>query len=265
MYTPASRQATLEKLVDLIKIQETVTGIILVGSGAMGFVDEYSDIDLSVVVSPAHVTKQTWEDLNLLITKQLPVLKLAPTEYAPNNYLSAILLTDFLQVDVGVISLELLSAKRATWKVIFDRQGLIEEKMQNSWTSRRPFDKNKFIQNNIDEIWYHVQNAVFALKRNRLFRTIKEIDEIRTHALEIVCLHLHKEAKHYREIDDLDPVIKQKLAETYFTSTSLIQVKDSFRRTFKYYFWILEYIHYPLPKYSQYKQILEQIIQDLLA
>lgn len=265
MFSPTSRQKTLDNLIVLIKNQESVEGIILVGSGATDFTDKYSDIDLSVVVSPAHATKQAWENLNLLITKQFPILKLAPTEYASNNYLSAILLTDFLQIDVGVISLELLSAKRSAWKVIFDKQGLVQQKMQNSWSNQKPIDKNKLIQDNIDEVWYHIQNATFAIKRSRPFRVIKEIDEIRTHALEIVCLYLDKEVKHYREIDDLDPVIKQKLMETYFTSTPLNHVKDSFRRTFKYYFWILEYIRYPLPRYSQYKQTLEQIIQDLLA
>ena len=51
MYTAESRQQVLDGVVSALKKDKRVTGVLLVGSGVYGFKDEYSDIDMTVVVA----------------------------------------------------------------------------------------------------------------------------------------------------------------------------------------------------------------------
>ena len=48
--TPEERRTVLRSIEDALKTDPRIAGVVLVGSGAVGFQDEFSDIDLSVVV-----------------------------------------------------------------------------------------------------------------------------------------------------------------------------------------------------------------------
>ena len=49
MYSTEERENALNLICDALRQDDRVAGCVLVGSGAVGFADEFSDIDLHVV------------------------------------------------------------------------------------------------------------------------------------------------------------------------------------------------------------------------
>ncbi len=50
-YSPEYRQATLDKVLAALEADERIIGVLVVGSGAVGFDDDLSDIDLCIVAA----------------------------------------------------------------------------------------------------------------------------------------------------------------------------------------------------------------------
>ncbi len=81
MYTVVERKDALEKLIEIISSMPNVEGCLLVGSGAIGFTDEWSVIDVSVVVYPEENTRAVWDELNKKILDRFSIYKYLLNEY----------------------------------------------------------------------------------------------------------------------------------------------------------------------------------------
>ena len=51
MYTEEERNLILKKLIKGLEEKDEILSVIMVGSGAYGFNDKYSDLDLSLVIN----------------------------------------------------------------------------------------------------------------------------------------------------------------------------------------------------------------------
>ncbi len=235
MYTATSRSQTLAKLTSIIKDIPEVEALILVGSGAAGFYDDLSDIDLCTVLKEPYSAKIAWDKINRVVAGTFIVIKNQLNEYGESDFLSVILLDDFLQLDIGVLSFDKLKAKRDRWIVLFEKTGRVDKRMSETWNSRRKPDVLKVYRENTDIIWYYAQNATFAIKRNQLYRALEEISVIRTKALEIICAFFDLEVKHYRDVDKLSSEIKLELQKTYGLRTDKEALGESLKKTIEFY------------------------------
>ena len=62
LYSPEDRSDALKKLLDAAESDSRIGAGIIVGSWAYGFLDEYSDIDLSLVVTSPEVLQKVSEE-----------------------------------------------------------------------------------------------------------------------------------------------------------------------------------------------------------
>lgn len=261
-FSPEEREKALSNLVDYIKAQKNIEGIILVGSGAVGFSDKYSDIDLSVVVSPAEMTKKVWNLLSDYVLHKYDVLRHGFSEYAENNYLTIFLHKNFLQVDLGVISLENLVAKRKRWKVLFDRDGHVAEKMKKTWKERALEDPVELAHESLDGIWYFIQNAVIALNRSRPLRVSNEITEIRNEALKLLGSLSDIDVKHFRDVDDVSEEIKERLIRTYPASFDRDEQLRALREVVDLYFDLIEKLDSDNEKNKEFGAIMREYVNN---
>jgi predicted nucleotidyltransferase len=178
MFNEMDRKDILCKVERICKSIDDIDGMILVGSGAEGFTDKWSDIDLSIVICEEEKTRQVWDKINEEIISNFDTIKISYNEYEENNYLSAILLDNYLEIDIGVITINKLVAKRKSWSILYDKSGNVAEKMNRTWRERKLPNLNIQVENSLDGIWYHIKNCAFALKREKPYRAIKEIEEI---------------------------------------------------------------------------------------
>jgi predicted nucleotidyltransferase len=263
MYSVIDRKDILDKLEEVCKSIDDIDGMILVGSGAEGFTDKWSDIDLSIVVCEEKKTRQVWNKINEEVISSFDIIKISYNEYGENNFLSAILLHNYLEIDIGVLAFNKLSAKRKPWSILYDKSGYIAQKMNDTWRECKLPDLNAEIGNSLDGIWYHIKNGAFALKHEKPYRAIKEIEEMRNEIAAIRALQENKIAKHFRDVDDMDRLFLQRLEKTFFKEVTINELSRALVNSFTLYFDLIKDAVQNDEEVIQYEQQLSKLLQEL--
>ncbi len=240
MYSQESRQNTLDKIIDICRAVDDIEGVLLVGSGSDQFPDIWADMDLSIVVNPSVKTREVWEALNEEFRESFDLISLGVGIYGENNYISILLLKDYLEVDAGVISLENLEAKKDKWKILYDKQNKILAKMQQSIKERKTTDTVQFVRERVTTIGHYARTFAVAVNRNQPFRAIKELEDLRNIVVEIWASQKGKVAKHFRDVDGADKDFRAHLASTYPKTIELNDIAYAFNRTFDLFFKLAE-------------------------
>jgi len=217
-FTAESRQKTLDSVLEALEADERVIGVIVVGSGAAGFDDDLSDIDLCVVASDEDA-ESVFRDWRGRFEGLLPVVHCSEVIYGPGSYLYALLLDGFLELDAGFMALGKLSAKRERWRVAFDRSGRIEEIMRRTWAERREPDMRTEYLRRADGIWHMIMQIGQAIRRGHKWRAVNYIEMIRSRTVELAGLRLGLNAGHYRQVHGMPAEFLDALQATLPTST----------------------------------------------
>ena len=217
-YSPEYRQSTLDRVLDALDADERITGVLVVGSGAVGFDDNYSDVDLCIVC-PDDQTLSIYQDWRERFEKLLPVIHCCPVTYNPSSHLYALLLDGFLELDAGFIGMGSLTAKRERWKVAFDRSGEIARIMADSWKNRKPVDPKFEYMRRVEGIWHHVLHVGQALRRGQPWKALHYLETIRNRTIELAVLRRGLDIGHFRDADRLPDGLLAELAQTLPLST----------------------------------------------
>lgn len=213
-YTPAERQRTLDCLLDALRADDRLAGVLVVGSGAVGFTDAYSDIDLAVVVERAEDVKPAFDDWGVSIAGMFEVLDRVLVQRAPNIFLYAILLGGFLELDISFQCLDDLTARRARWYVAWDRSDRIAEIMRTSWDARPEPDLGAIYRRYVEGAWYYVNHVGLLVARGQLWRAISDLELIRARVIELAGLRCGLDTQDSREADQLPPDLLAALEAT---------------------------------------------------
>lgn len=240
MYSEESRQNTLDKIISICCSFDNIEGVLLVGSGSEQFPDRWADIDLSIVVNPSEKTREVWETLNEEFRESFNLISLGIGIYGENNYITVLLLQDYLEVDAGVISLENLEAIKDKWKILYDKQDKILAKMQQSIKERKATDTVLFVRERVSAVGHYVRTFAVAVNRNQPFRAIKELEDLRNIVVEIWASRNGKVAKHFRDVDKAERDFRVYLASTYPKSIELNDLTHAFNHTFDLFFKLAE-------------------------
>jgi hypothetical protein len=240
MYSQESRQNTLDKIIDICRAVDDIEGVLLVGSGSDQFPDIWADIDLSIVVNPSVKTREVWEALNEEFRESFDLISLGVGIYGENDYISILLLQDYLEVDAGVISLEYLEAKKDKWKILYDKQNKILAQMQQSMKERKATDTVQFVRERVSTIGHYVRTFAVGVNRNQPFRALKELEDLRNIVVEIWASQKGKVAKHFRDVDKADQDFRSHLASTYPKTIELNDLAYAFNRTIDLFFKLAE-------------------------
>ena len=181
-FSPEERSRVLAVLLDALQSDKRIAGALIVGSGAEGFADNYSDIDLAVVVEQDDDLPIVFKDWGLRLGTVVDVFHSNCDAW---RHLWVYLLDSFLEVDMGFVTLKTLSARAARWRVAFDRTGTIAETMERSWSERADVDLDASLGKCIDNVWYYVMHAAIAIQRGELWRARHEIELIRNQTIEL--------------------------------------------------------------------------------
>jgi hypothetical protein len=242
LYTLESRQNTLSRIRDICRSLEDIEGVLLVGSGGGGFPDRWADIDLSVVVNPSQKTRVVWERLNAELKGSFDLISFGVGVYGENDFISIMLLQDYLEVDVGVISLQLLQAKKDKWRILYEKQDKILTKMQQSTKERKTTDPILVVRDRVSTVGHYVRTFEVAVNRKQPFRANKELEDLRNTVVEIWGCQKGKIAKHFRDVDGADRHFRSQLASTYPKSIELNDLAEAFSHVFDLFFRLAEEI-----------------------
>jgi hypothetical protein len=204
-------------------------GVLVVGSGAVGFTDTYSDIDLAVIVERAEEVKPAFDDWGKSIAEMFAVLSCVPVQRAPNIFLYAMLLGGFLELDISFQCLDDLTARRARWRVAWDRSGRIDEIMRVSWDTHPEPDRAGFYHQYMEGTWHYVNHVGLSAARGQLWRAISDLELIRARVIELAGLRGGHETRRFREADDLPPGLLSALETTLVVRVDAAEILRALR------------------------------------
>ena len=236
-FTSAKRQHTLDTLLNALQTDDRIVGVVVVGSAAIGFDDEYSDIDLSVVIAPAVDVRVVFDEWHTRIYQMLPMVAHFETQYGPDNFLHGFLLENFLELDIGFLPLGTLYAKRERWQMAFDRTGGdIPRIMQTTWVERDIPDPSTIYQRNLASIWHYITHVSICLQREHCWRALHYLEHLRNRTVALAALRYDVNASHFREADQLPADFLAALQTTLVTQPDAVVIARGLRAAVTLYF-----------------------------
>jgi predicted nucleotidyltransferase len=184
-YSAADRASLQRTLIEEFARDDRVDGVLLVGSGAHGFADEYSDLDLAVVLGagePAAFARE-W---GARLEAKLPVVHRFGDDRGDAGYVVGLLLDNFLEVDIGFITKDQMADRGMPWAVAFDRSGDVERRQRA--LRPRPEDRVAAYRRNVDGIWHWIMRCRVAIARGRLLLALTDLDEVRIRTLRVAAI-----------------------------------------------------------------------------
>ena len=246
MYTEEERNLILKKLIKGLEEKDEILSVIIVGSGAYGFNDKYSDLDLSLVINDNFKV----EDAFKLIKNEIKKIKEAVViqEYLERK-LQLFILDNYLEIDVGYYYFNDIIAQRKNYKILFDKTSKVKQIMDESLEEK--CDKTKgttdvinmkdYIENIDREEWYSIIHSVTAYKRKRIFKCYFELEDIRNVVIDLICKRNNLESKRFRELDKLPKKDLKKVNKIYTVQNCNVK---------KYLLYIIELLY---EEYSYWK------------
>ncbi len=191
---------------------ENIVGFVLVGSGSTGFADEFSDIDVVIVLEDSCDVNLVSEEWKEHLSNHLPMLGYGMSHRAENAILHNFYLNNYLEINCCVLPLALLSATKANYKVIWDRTGRMQSLLEITWEQNRKKENLKkcFVEYK-SGIWHYVNHAYVALKRNRKWQALSDIEEIRRQAIELHAYRNGLESNRNKDVDGMDDGFRKEI------------------------------------------------------
>jgi len=229
LFSPQEREEILNRLLSALKGDPRIAGVLVVGSGAVGFDDCYSDIDISVVATNEKDVLPVYQEWRARIEKLLPVIHCCEVIYGPNSYLYAFLLDGFAELDAGFVCLANLVARRQRWKIAFDRSGKIEDIMRSSWEKKSEVDARAGYLNRIDGIWHYIIHVPVALKRGQPWMALHYLEIIRNRTVELAGLRHRLETKNFRYVDRMPKGFLSELQKSLVSTVDHTAIMNALR------------------------------------
>ncbi len=226
-FSPIERDEILNRLVTALRNDNRVAGLVVVGSGAEGFEDVYSDIDLCAVTTLADDVRPAFQEWGIKIREMLPIFHSLESVRAVNVYLWVFLLENFLEIDLCFLSLDELHAKRKRWKTVFDRSGRIESIMQASWKNRPGPNLEEVYRSRLSVILHYIRHAIIAAQRQQPWRAIYELEQIRNQTIELRGLRDRLETKRFRHVDQMSEDFLRNIEQTLVPGLRRIDIMNA--------------------------------------
>ena len=209
------RQDAYEFILAIAKECSKVIALCQVGSGAIGYRDEYSDLDFVIALDSDDSMLEVMEYVNQKITEKYEISYFSQNE---SRHLQVYVLSNLLEIDIGYGCYEYAAALKPAFKVLFDHSGVVEDKMIKSreWMDNSIFgDKyKKDIDSACNSVWARMMHAAVAIHRNNYFRAIGEIEYIRKTYIDLLGDRYRLESSLNREIDQLPEDEKKAIRST---------------------------------------------------
>lgn len=180
------RRDVIDTVHALLDADPRVDGLVLIGSGAVGFRDELSDVDLIAAVAPGLDAAEVGDELARRLAESLPLYRYAQTPPARARGIHVFLLTGHLELDLSFIATSELRALDERWRIVFDRTGDVTRRMslpRPAGPDRREQARFRFL-GGCGSLWFGLK----ALRRGDLLLAIDRLGQVRQHATALACL-----------------------------------------------------------------------------
>ena len=181
IFTVQDRQETFDFILSIAKACEKIVALVQVGSGAVGFTDDHSDLDFVVALDSNDSMKEVMDYFHQKVSQKYEIIYHGQIEL---RRLEVFVLSNLLEIDLGFGCYEQAAAMKPAFKVLYDKTDVVEQKMIDSrkWMDDAIFgDKQKKdIEFICSLVWHRLMQAAVAINRGALLRARGTIEYVRT-------------------------------------------------------------------------------------
>ncbi len=214
MFSPETRRALRERLVERARHDPGVAGAAFVGSAATGREDSWSDIDLALQVSRGHDPAQIAADWTTWLRREAEVADTLDVVGAGTLF-RVFLLADSLQIDLSFWPFDAFRATQDGFTVLFGSP--------NEPTTSPPLDA----EHHVGMGWLYALHARSALARDKLWQTAMMLDGVRDQIVMLACARYGLDPHHGRDVDSLPSWELTALAAARATSLDPAELERS--------------------------------------
>ena len=221
VFSVQDRQEAFDYILSVTKECSRIVALVQVGSGAIGFRDERSDLDFVIALDADDAMAEVMEYMRRKITERYELVFYTQDE---TRHLQNFVLTNLLELDFGYGGYEHAAAWKPAFKVLYDHSGTVEEKMIRSleWMDNRIYDdkQKKDMEAACGSVWTRLMHAAVAIHRGNVFRAVGEMEFVRKTYIDLLGDRYRLESGLNREIDRLPEQEKAAVRSTYVTGES---------------------------------------------
>jgi hypothetical protein len=208
MIGPERREQVLHQAIKVLTEDVRVAGVMLIGSGTDGFIDELSDIDLLAVTNDADDVEPLHADWEQAVRQHFPVLHHAKSPYTEAHHLHIFILDGLLEIDTSFVALTSLQPAWDRGRVVFDRSGAVSDRLRHAEPAE--------VQDRLwllDQACHRVLECRKALYRGKPWQASLVLDELRSFTAQLAGL-VQIESNRQRDADRLSHAFLEKLSDT---------------------------------------------------
>ena len=218
IFNVQDRQEAFDFILSIAKECEKIVALVQVGSGAVGFTDDHSDLDFVVALDSNDSMKEVMDYFHQKVSEKYKIVYFGRIE---QRRLEVFVLSNLLEIDLGFGCYEQAAAMKPAFKVLYDKSGAVEQKMIDSrqWMDNAIFgDKQKKdIEFICSLVWHRLMQAAVAINRGALLRARGTIEYVRTLYVDLLGDRCKLESKLNREMDKLPPEEIAAIKSTFIT------------------------------------------------
>ena len=219
VFNVKDRQNTFDDIVSIAKECNKIISLVQVGSGSAGYHDEKSDLDFVVALDSGNSMLEVMDFMQQRICEKYDVSLFRQDEA---RHLQVYVLANLLEIDIGYGGYQHAAAIKPGFKVIYDKSGTVEDKMNQSreYMDDRIFgDKyKKDVESIRNSFWLHLMHAAVAVNRGNTLRAIGELEFVRNQYIDLLGDRHRLESAFNREMDNLPEDAKDNIRSTYVFS-----------------------------------------------
>jgi hypothetical protein len=231
LYTPQRRAEIQDNLLTFLQTDEQIAGVVVVGSGAEGYRDSYSDINLVIAIADNVTVYAVYHKWKARLIALYPRLAGYEEQQSNDTVRFVCLLDNFLVLDLQFIKLRLVAARHKPWHIIFDRTNSLHERLEKAYAEEQKVAPLREYTRLMETIWQPILKCVAALRRNEIWRALHLLEALRNQAVQLAGMNHDIDTHEFADIDRLPEMFLVHLRHTIPTSTGTAAIRRALRTT----------------------------------
>lgn len=238
LFTQRRRLDVLDKLTSFFATDNAIAGLVLVGSSVEDDMDDFSGLDLLVVIANGAVYPSVYRKWKTRLYDLMPLAYEFELEASFDHAIYSMMLHNFLEINLYFSPLKTLVAHRQPWHVIFDHSPNedIQLILEASYQRETVIGPARRYQHMMTSIWQPIIKCVAALSRNEIWRSLHMLDGIRQQTIELASLNYDVDSRNYTEIDKLPEMFLIHLRHSLPVNTDKIAIRRALQATTNLFF-----------------------------
>ena len=207
--------------------------MLLVGSGAHGFEDDLSDLDIVLVIddnTSATIISHDWKEM---ICENYTVFSYESCNVGIESVLNNFFLDNLLEINLNTTCFKSLYARTENWKIIFDQSKKLEDVMIGSWNDQNINYKTSLLSQYdsvVNECFHFIYYVYSSLMRKKYWQAYNGMEDIRNTIISLYSKRRKLKIGANKGLHKAESVFSDSLEETLISDLNYEEIKKSYEK-----------------------------------